>query len=259
MILCRFELRADPGTARSGILFDGRVYETDGENAIGIHEPGLVRLLTPIGTPPSVRLFDLERGGHGEPVLLYSYYNPGALVPTAGSLGVPVGEGDVEVELRVAVVVKDDGLQVEPSEAAGFVLGYSVLAVLYNAEAREDAQRNDWPKALAYDVGAFFGPSLVTPDDLADSRSADGGFQWTATVQVNGEDVCEVKDAPEASLEDLLSVASQRLPVRSGELLAFPALPVPPLSATPLGRPLLPGDRLSATIGPLGTLSGTLE
>jgi hypothetical protein len=64
--LCRFEPLGVPGTVHSGIVHGGKVYETDGTNPVAVHEAGDVRLLSPVGRPPSIRLFSAVRPAYME-------------------------------------------------------------------------------------------------------------------------------------------------------------------------------------------------
>ena len=45
MKLCRFELKSTPGEVRSGIVYNGKIYETAGAEPVAVHEAEAVRPL----------------------------------------------------------------------------------------------------------------------------------------------------------------------------------------------------------------------
>lgn len=256
MKLCRFELRADPGTVRSGILHADRLYETDGQNAIGIHELGDIRLLPPVGTPPSVRVFDARRTELGAERLVYWFANPTRAVGAAGELPLPDDMGELDFEVRIATTVTDAGERIEESEAERFILGMAVAIVVRAPEVAADEIAVGSGPGQSADLGFGLGPWLVTPDDvrgygLAGSTTR---YAWPYKLLVNGLVVAEGIDEPTFSLADLLRVASQGGPVLPGELLLTPALAKPSLSDTEVGRGLLPGDRVEAHVEGVGVL-----
>jgi len=84
--LCRFELISSPTHPRSGIVYGSKVYETDGSNPIGTYEWSEVRLLAPVGMPPSVRLFDATDEesdwslAEENPLPSFQYLNPRSMI-----------------------------------------------------------------------------------------------------------------------------------------------------------------------------------
>ncbi|MCW5938838.1 MAG: fumarylacetoacetate hydrolase family protein [Fimbriimonadaceae bacterium] len=258
--LCRFELTASPGETRSGLFYDGRVYETDGESAIGIHDPSSIRLQCPIGRPSAVRFFDLLTGEFGEPLLTYSYLHPSSLVRPLGEIPLSESSGPVGLDVRVCAVVQEEGRLVERAEAERHILGYSILANVVDLDGFEKAQRSGRGLTPARDQGSFFGPFVVTPDELTEAMSGDDRtrFTWTLKIAINRQTIFESTQAQAVSAADVLAAGSVFRPWEPGEIAAFPALEVPDLSETPLGRPLAPTDHLAVTVEPLGTLVGEI-
>jgi 2-keto-4-pentenoate hydratase/2-oxohepta-3-ene-1,7-dioic acid hydratase in catechol pathway len=244
MKLCRFTLVSDPNTPRSGLIYDGRIYETDGERAIGVHETSVVRLLPPLAAPPSLRFFELGRGESGEPRLTYTYGHSSRLV----SAGAEVSGQDLDVsydlDVRVVGIVQDSGLRVDSSEASSFVLGYSWLVTLVAPSAES---------GVPLDLGSWFGPAAVTPDELGEHvlPGEPTRFELPMTFRVNGEQVAETVWRPDCSFADLLGVASLTGPVLVGDLLAWP-------KALGLDLALVAGDRWSVEAPALGTLAGVV-
>lgn len=255
MKLCRFELAIDPGVSRSGIYHDSRFYETDGESAVGIHDPGSVRMLAPMGTPPSVRLFDEVRDASGQPFLTYSFGNPSRMQGPNTEVLAALSEEELEFEVRIAAVTQDSGVTIDPLEAPRLVLGFGILVTFFEPDTRERLAELGLGTAPAQDLAWLFGPFLVTPDELVEHRSSPDPleFGWAVSIQINGETVHEgVQALP--SFGTLLAIASSKGPVLVGELLASPAFTKPPLVSTSFGRNLIATDRVHVTVEPLGTL-----
>ncbi len=242
------------------MYYDGRFYETDGENAIGVHDPGAVRLLTPIGTAPTLRTFTVGWDVHGGLTLGYEYANPTTLVGATAEIDLSDYDGSLDFDARVVAIVHDGGRRLDAHEAARAVIGYSVLVQLYDPQGVDTARLEERTETPARDFGGFFGPFLVTPDDL--TEAVVGGdqtrFLWGVEAKVNGEVVWTGQPTPVASFADMIVTASQSAELRSGELLAAPAFDKPRLDTTALGRSLLPGDQIAVTVEPLGTLVGRI-
>lgn len=252
MKLCRFTLSHEPERLRSGIYYDNRVYETDGENAIGLHELGKVRLLAPLGRPPSWRSFDLVNVS-GEAQLTYRYRNPIALADPVSEIDAPSGSLDLEPELRLAIVVGDRGERIEPEEAAAFVLGATLLLGFVAADVAEEEATMGLPDTRSHDLPALIGPFVVTPDEV---QSMGGTFK--VELQVNGHTQCRIESPLAAGFAEVLGAATRSLPVAPGDLIALPAFELPRLVTTQLGRALRPGDSVLATVEDLGALSAKI-
>ncbi|MCW5935812.1 MAG: fumarylacetoacetate hydrolase family protein [Fimbriimonadaceae bacterium] len=261
MKLCRFELRSQPGPIRSGLVYDSRYYETDGERAIGIHEPGAVTLLPPIGVAPSLRLFDVAWQVNGGYSISFDYLNPSAYAGPAATVEMPESTTGMDFEIRVAGVVHEGGRSITHDEAPSFILGYGILVSLFDPEAVETARVENRATTPARDLGGFFGPFLVTPDELSESvmEGDPTRFRWTVEAHVNGENVMEDSAHEDhVSFSDLIHVASATTAVNPSDLLAWPAIRKPRLDSTAFGRLLAPEDEIRVTIEPLGTLVGRI-
>lgn len=244
MKLCRFELLDDPGRPRSGIFHENRLYETDGRNPIGVHDLGKIRLLPPIGQPPSVRL--LRWNGER---LVSEYGHPAALEGTGAEIDAPTSSEAFDLELRVAVVVKDRGERIDSDEAAGFVLGFTVVLAFVSRSAAGDSL--DHPLVV--------GPFLTTPDELAPAPEESFlGGEWTATLSVNDEPIAGVREQDRGVFERALVERSRYVPMLPGDLVAAPPLALSPLAMGPLGRSLLPGDSVVVTVDKLGALNAKI-
>ncbi len=258
--LCRFELNEEPGQLRSGLIHEGRVYETDGQNAIGIHEMGSIRLLTPFGHPPSVRLFDITLSQSGESLLTHTYINPSRLRGPGDEIVLPEEPGDWTMEVRVAAAVSDDVYQLQPQEAETAILGYTLLVVFVSEQAQMYEQTMGLSQTVSRDLGGFAGPFIVTPEDLKDAlRGGDRTlFRWGLGAFVNDIPLFEGMVEPETAFSDMLLEASRIGPLVTSDLIASPPLTTIDISASKLGRHLAPTDRIRVEVEPIGTIGGLL-
>lgn len=245
-----------PELARSGIYHDGKVYETDGERAIGIHDPGSVSLLTPLGTPPAMRVFSPYRRSNGEEALAYRFCNVTGLAGPLGEIAVNVGAHDLDFDVHVVGIVGEDAEAVEPHEAASFVLGYALLLQLYDPEMASDARTFEAPIGASHDFGGALGPYLTTPDELVEFTvgSDPTSFGWNYRVRVNDVEVAHGSEVSALPFAALLGFASQSHAVHAGEVIGWPALRKPMLSETALERQLFSADKIEVTVDGLGTL-----
>ena len=102
----------------------------------------------------------------------------------------------------------------------------------------------------------FVGPFLVTPDELsAVERKDQTTFQWKYQLKVNGEVIVDGLSQSEVGMADLISKASSRHEVFPGEIFALPALDMPAMVDSTLGRSLMPGDEVLLSIEGLGDLA----
>lgn len=256
MKLCRFELGERPGEVRSGIFHEGNVYETDGTQALGIHDPQDVHLLAPLGSAPSLRLFDVYDATANEGRLGYIYANPNLITGPDTQIEVPGNVQEMGVEIRIAATVSALATHVASKEAPGLILGYTPLLILTDISRSADVAR----LAQFRDVGMAAGPYMVTPDELGQhlAGGSQTNFQWGYTLQVNEHVVAKSVFESDFDFSDLLSFASETCPVFPGDLIAWPPLPVPDLDTTELGRNLSSPDTISLTIDGIGTLQTRL-
>ncbi len=238
MKLCRFELLDEPGRARSGIFHDSRLYETDGNNPVAIHEMSKVRVLSPIGRASSIRLFNGES---------FVYVNASPLVGPLAEIDAPAAGRQFDFEVRIATVVKDFGEHIEPDEALGFVLGFMVMINYLAADRSDPVAARDFPVSV--------GPTITTIDEFVETGKTElSGVEWTAQIKVGDVLIASGVDAISPEPGRMILRASETIPVFTGDLLASNPLAKPPLAQSPLKRHLQPGDRIHVEIDGLGVL-----
>jgi fumarylacetoacetate (FAA) hydrolase len=259
--LCRFEEPATPGQARSGIVYGGKVYETDGEKAIAVHESGTVRLLAPVGRPPSVRFFwcyeapPIE-GAPLESQLDFVYLNPACLLGPVSVLKKPAFAEGLSFDPCVVVVVAGAGSGVPVESAEELVLGYT-LGLSFADESMEGAGFGVVRySARKRDMGTAIGPAITTPDEMDEAVIEYGAgkrFQMNIAARINGSDfgAWNLADLP-VSLSEVVSLASESCALEPGDVICV-ALPAKERSAAlpPLER----GDEIQIVCDRLGSLT----
>jgi 2-keto-4-pentenoate hydratase/2-oxohepta-3-ene-1,7-dioic acid hydratase in catechol pathway len=261
MKLCRFLVANRPGDPRTGVYHEGKIYETDGHTAEGIHDPANIVFLSPIGTPPAVRLFDSFENIAGESLLSYYFMNPNQLKGTNETLGFPPQVEQLGIEIRICGVLQDGDQMIEPAEAEKYLLGYALMLCFVDQSLQEEADHHPAIWTEAHDIGAILSPLLVTPEELSEYlvRETKSSFQWIYNLYINEEPILEDRVfAHDVSFYDLLQRASVRSAMSTGEVVAWPPLPLPDLTATSLGRPIEPGDKVRVVVQGLGAITSTI-
>lgn len=261
MKLCRFEISSRPGEIRSGIFHEGKVYETDGQNAVGIHDPANIVFKSPLIRPPAVRMFEEFEHLAGEYVLSYFFVNPTQVKGMNESLGFPPQVEQLGLELRIAGVLQDGDQMIEPKEAERYLLGYTFLLCFVDRQLQAEAHSNPAVVTEAHDIGALISPFVVTPEELTEYllRETKSGFQWVYSLYINDAPIVEQRSfAFDTEFYDLLQRASVRSPLSVGEVVTWPSLPLPDLESTELGRNLEPGDKVRVVVEGLGAITSQI-
>lgn len=261
MKLCRFLVANRADDPRTGVYHEGKIYETDGTSAAGIHDPANVVFLSPIGQPPAVRLFEESEVSPGEFILSYFFMNPAQLKGTNESLSMPPQVEQLGIELRIAGVLQDGDQMIDRNEAERYLLGYTFLLCFTDRSLQQEAGLSPGVWTESHDIGALLSPFLVTPEELSGYlvRETKSAFQFVYSLYVNNVPIVEeVAYAFDVEFYDLLQRASLRSPMGTGEVVAWPPLPLPDLESTPLGRQLEPGDKIRVVVENLGAVTSTV-
>lgn len=251
MKLCRFELKDDPGKIRSGMVYGGKIYETDGTEAIGVHEAADVRPLSPVPTPPSIRIFrtDLETE---ETVPSFFYANPGCLVGPSQIINLPDMDGPFHIRTYLGAAMVGGGYAVSPEEAEGLILGLTLVNILSSGEL----EKQERTIGRSHDLGITVGPVLTTPDELDDAMVATKNgilYRLESSIKVNGVERSRANfEEFTISLVDAVSMASQTCTLRAGDLFCIGPIFDDAVSVVD------PGDEFHFTMERLGTLATKL-
>jgi 2-keto-4-pentenoate hydratase/2-oxohepta-3-ene-1,7-dioic acid hydratase in catechol pathway len=185
------------------MTYEGRVYETEGTEAVAIHEAGDIRLLSPIARPATLRLFRPQS-------TVFDYLNPNVVfgpIDNLRSLPEKIG-----VHSALGVVVGGHGERVNASVADELILGLCLAHVCFTAIEG----------GAGLDVGVSLGPVLVTPDEFDDavvSGTEGRVYRNRFEVKVNGQPRYEA--ALDATPGVKLAIASQTCGVREGDVVLF--------------------------------------
>ncbi|MGZ9160082.1 MAG: fumarylacetoacetate hydrolase family protein [Candidatus Limnocylindrales bacterium] len=169
----------------------------------------------------------------------------------------PRASEELDYELEVAALIDTPANDLSPERAEEAIGGYTI----FNDWSARDLQRDETAVRLGpakgKDFASSFGPWLVTPDELADTRSG-RGFDLAMTASVNGVETSRGRwsDAVHG-LADLVARASADARLRPGDLLGSGTVGTGCLlevrDAT-LGRYLEPGDEVVLEVERLGRL-----
>jgi 2-keto-4-pentenoate hydratase/2-oxohepta-3-ene-1,7-dioic acid hydratase in catechol pathway len=260
--LCRFELLAEPGVIKSGIVHNGKIYETDGTNPIAVHEAADVRPLPPVGQPSSLRFFrfsdaDLALGEDAGP--LYFYSNPGSLIGASQIVPRLDITSELDMEPYMAIVVAHAGTNIPVDQADGYILGYTILNALVMRDIERQEARSGSGPGRSRDYAMALGPVLTTPEELDEVLiDEENGRRHKLSVVTRVNTVERGRGAAEDlpySFAQLISIASETTLLRAGDVIA----------AGPLVRPeetfhaLSPGDEIQVAVEKLGTLATKIE
>jgi fumarylacetoacetate (FAA) hydrolase len=251
--LCRFELASAPGYQRSGIVYTGKVYETDGEKAVAIHEWSDIIPLAPLGKPPSVRVFHVHEATD-DGVFPFSYLNPASMHAPNQPVAKPDFTDALDFEPYLAVVVAQPGSNLSVEEADAYILGIAVV-VAFVARDIEREERRAGAFGRSRDFAMSVGPLLTTPEELDDAVVDDQAgrrYRLNLVARINGEEVLHagLADLP-ISLAQAISYASESCELQPGDLIL-----IGPAEEAERGRRMLDhGDELQVAFERLGTLN----
>ncbi|HLO98804.1 MAG TPA: fumarylacetoacetate hydrolase family protein [Fimbriimonas sp.] len=244
MKLCRFELLTEPGTIRSGMVYGGKVYETDGAEAIGVHEAADVRPLCPIPIPPSIRVFRSDSD-----VTSFYYVNPGAVIGPSQIVELPDVGSRYAVRTYLAATVAGTGYQISLEEAESIVLGLTLVNVI----TAIDLESKEAHVGRSHDFGIAMGPVITTPDDLDDVMVMTKNgilYKLECSVKVNQIETSKAnfEEFP-ISIVEAVRLASETCTLRPGDV--FCVGPIFDDAACIVS----PGDEFQFNMERLGALS----
>ena len=229
----------------------------------------------PILRPPSLRDFYTfeghvrtmwERRGGTVPeawyrIPIFYFSNVSEIRGPNDPIWCPAASQELDYELEVAALIDTlaHDLDAEHGEAA--IGGYMV----FNDWSARDLQREETAVRLGpakgKDFASSIGPWLVTPDELADARTANGyDLQMTATV--NGVELSRGSwSSAQFSFGAMVARASADVQLRPGDLIGSGTVGTGCLLEVRdeiLKRYLQPGDSVTLSVERLGALSNPI-
>ncbi|NMO00699.1 fumarylacetoacetate hydrolase family protein [Gordonia sp. TBRC 11910] len=150
----------------------------------------------------------------------FYFSNPHAAIGSGTDVPLPPGCEAFDFELEVAAVIGRSGYNLSVDEAAECIAGFTIL----NDWSARDLQTREMRVGLgpvkAKDTATTLGPALVTPDELADRRTDDGGYDLAMSVRINGTLIGEDTLANMAwTFAELIAYASRGTWVHPGDVL----------------------------------------
>jgi len=225
----------------------------------------------PILAPPSVRDFYAfeghvrtmwERRGGEIPeawfrIPVFYFSNTSELRGPGEPVWCPAASQELDYELEVAALVDTPAADLGPERADEAIGGFTI----FNDWSARDLQREETAVRLGpakgKDFASTFGPWLVTPDELADARTATG-YDLAMTATVNGEETSRgVWSEAQFSFGQMLARASADARLRPGDLVGSGTVGTGCLLEirdTTIGRYLEPGDEVVLRVERLGEL-----
>jgi 2-keto-4-pentenoate hydratase/2-oxohepta-3-ene-1,7-dioic acid hydratase in catechol pathway len=191
----------------------------------------------------------------------FYFTNPHACVGAFDDVERFPGSEQFDLELEVGVVYGARGRNLTPEQAAPGIVGYTI----FNDWSARDIQRLEGQLPFGFfkgkDGAHTLGPYLVTADELAPYKTADGLLDLTMRAWINGELLGEDSLANCAfTFEELVSFASRGAAVAPGDLLASGTCHRGCLTEV-WGRagervppPLVPGDVVTLEVEGIGTV-----
>lgn len=258
MKLCRFELKSTPGEIRSGLVYSGKIYETDGEQSIAVHEAEDVRPLSPVGKPPSIRFFRMTDGRmpttSEDGLPLYFHGNGSGIYGPSQSIPKPPTVAHLDFEPYLIAVVGSDGFQVPVENGDDYILGYTLALMVVSRDLIREEMDQRTGFGRSFDIGGVIGPVITTPDDLEESITEEVPalkYGLSVVTRVNSVEVGRghLAELP-FSFAELVAAASDVGPIRSGDLLA-----IGPIATSAEMTFLDSGDDVQVSVENLGTLS----
>jgi 2-keto-4-pentenoate hydratase/2-oxohepta-3-ene-1,7-dioic acid hydratase in catechol pathway len=191
----------------------------------------------------------------------FYFTNPHACIGAFDDVQRFPGSQLFDLECEVGVVYGCRGKNLTPDEAAPGIVGYTI----FNDWSARDIQRLEGQLPFGFfkgkDGAHTVGPYLVTADELAQYRTADGFLDLTMRAFINDELLGTDSLANMAwTFEELISYASRGAAVGPGDLLASGTCHRGCLTEI-WGRagqrvppPLVPGDVVTLEVEGLGTV-----
>jgi 2-keto-4-pentenoate hydratase/2-oxohepta-3-ene-1,7-dioic acid hydratase in catechol pathway len=208
-----------------------------------------VRLEAPILWPNKLIAYPVNFVAHGEErnVTLRADIN-GFFLKANSSLSGPADPivlpdlpgREVHHECELAIIIGKSGRQVEPSEALGYVFGYSCL-IDVSLRGKEDRVMRK-----SYDTFTPIGPAIVTSDEVGDPRALDLKLWVNSELRQHANTRDFILDVP-----GMIAMASSVATLYPGDVIA---------SGTPAGvGPIKCGDCVTIEIERVGRMSVAVE
>ncbi len=229
----------------------GRIYETEGANAVGVHLAEAIRPLCPIPHAPSIRFFDsrLQVDELDDPI--YVAGNASSIFGPSQTVELPEHIDSFDVEPYLVAISASEFQRADEDLLEEVILGYTVMLQIVDRVAGRISQKAGAGYGNSRDLGGALGPLVTTPDEMEEFL-VDDKISLEVVFRVNGVDKLRsnLSDLPFSGKHALGSASRSGL-VRVGDLFALGPL----VDLSELEVPLKRGDDVQVAIQSLGTLS----
>ncbi len=290
-------LVADPGRAHNSALLRQPITTLDDHLGRGLRVETLAELVEgyggptdddevildaadldfgpPILRPPSLRDFYAfeghvrtmwERRGGTVPeawyrIPIFYFSNVSEIRGLNDPIWCPAASTELDYELEVAALIDTPVHDLEADHAEEAIGGY----MIFNDWSARDLQREETAVRLGPAKGKDFatsiGPWLVTPDELADARKANG-YDLEMTASVNGIELSRGSwSSAQFSFGEMIARATADVRLRPGDLIGSGTVGTGCLLEVKdeiLGRYLQPGDVVTLAVDRLGALTNPI-
>ncbi|MDQ3691782.1 MAG: fumarylacetoacetate hydrolase family protein [Chloroflexota bacterium] len=279
---------AEPARAHNSVLFRQPITTLDAHLARPLRVDALADLLDadvdealdasvlrfgpPVLKPPSFRDFyaferhvgtmwkrrDMEIPEAWYRLPIFYFSNVSELRGPGDPVYAPRASQELDYELEVAALIDTPVRDLDAAHGVQAIGGYMIL----NDWSARDLQRDESTVRLGpakgKDFASSIGPWLVTPDELADARTAKG-YDLAMTASVNGTELSRGNwSASQFSFGEMVERASADVRLRPGDLLGSGTVGTGCLLEIRdeiLKRYLEPGDTVTLAIERLGELT----
>jgi fumarylacetoacetate (FAA) hydrolase len=173
----------------------------------------------------------------------------------------PDSSQELDYELEIAALVDTPARDLPAERAEEAIGGYTILSDWSARDLQRDETTVRLGPAKGKDFASSIGPSLVTPDELADARVGKG-YSLAMVASVNGTETGRGTWADiHYSFGEMLARASADVLLRPGDLIGSGTVGGGCLLETreaTLDRYLQPGDEVAMRIERLGELTATI-
>jgi 2-keto-4-pentenoate hydratase/2-oxohepta-3-ene-1,7-dioic acid hydratase in catechol pathway len=215
-----------------------------------------LRLLCPIDTPRKILCIGLNYRDHAietnspipdEPIVFCKM--PSAMIGPTDAIVLPPVSQEVDYEAELVVVIGKRLKNVNETEAADGIFGYSIGHDVSARDWQKNKPGKQWFLGKSFDTFAPFGPTIVTADELRDVSNL------RVQCRINGE---TMQDSTTKELiftpTQLVSYISQVMTLEPGDVIYTGTPPGVGAARTP-PRFLRDGDLVEIEIESLGTLT----
>ena len=202
---------------------------------------------------------------HEDDTPLFTFANPTSLVGHGASIPFPHAGRELDFGLEAAIIIGKTGKDIPVTEGDGYIAGFT----LGNGWCLRDVERREMRAGVgpgkSRDFAGSLGPTLVTPDELADRILSDNErgrvYDLHLAAFVNGRKVGtgNLKDM-DWTFAELIACASRDTVLHPGDVITGGTLPSGGLLERPrAAHPwLAPGDTVRLEADVLGVLENTI-